>query len=241
MFKKLRFRSKVFIGYIVLIIFCVVISSISLYQLRQIQRNLELIYDHPLTVSNAVRDINICINGMHRSMKDVVLAKNETELDSAILHVNELQNLALNAFDVVFDRFLGDMNDVKNAYKAFIDWEDIRNEVIRLKKEGKDNDAAEITKGKGAKHVALLFENTRIMTDYAQNKANEIRAETKNSYNNTFSTLFLFILIAIGSSVFITIIISKSILEPIQNFILGIRTLYLKEESVSDEKAYTSG
>ncbi len=72
--RNFRFRTKLFIGFAIVILFSVVIGIISILQLNKIHSRTELIYKHPLAVSNAVRDINTCINGMHRSMKDVVLA-----------------------------------------------------------------------------------------------------------------------------------------------------------------------
>ena len=240
MFKNLRFRTKIFLGYTIVIAFCIIISVIALIQLNKVERNVELIYDHPLVVSNAVRDINISINGIHRSMKDVVLAENAAELDSAINDVNRLNDKALAAFEMVFDRFLGDEKDVKNAYKAYIDWKDIRNEVIELKKEGLDYEAGHITKGKGAKHVRYLKESTQVMIDFAKTKADEFKSETENAYYQTFKSLLLIVVVAIASSGLITLLISKSTLVPIQEFISAIRALYLKEVSVSNEKAYST-
>lgn len=239
-FNKLRFRSKLFFSYVVLILFGVILSVISLIQIRKLEKSVEDIYDHPLAVSNAVRDINSYINGMHRSMKDVVLAKNKTELDSAILIVNELNGKALVAFDLIFERFLGSQEDVRDAYESFVEWEYIRNEVITLKKEGRNNEAAEITKGKGAKHVQGLLTKTKTMIDFAQSKANEFKLNTENAYNRTFSAFLLLIILIIASSIVMVIIISDNLIKPLQEFIHKIRTIYLKEKSVSDEQAYVN-
>ncbi|MCB2195199.1 MAG: response regulator [Bacteroidetes bacterium] len=239
-FNKLRFRSKLLFSYIILIVFSVTLSVIFLIQINKLEKNVEDIYDHPLAVSNAVRDINTCINGMHRSMKDVVLAQNSQELDSAVHIVNTLNSKALNSFQVVFKRFLGDMKDAKNAHKAFVDWEEIRNEVIALKKDGKDYEAAEITKGKGAKHVQSLLDKTKVMIDFAQSKADEFKLNTENAYNRTFAAFLLLIILIIAFSIVMVIIISDSLLKPLQQFIDKMRAIYLKEGSVSDNQAYVT-
>ena len=65
------------------------LGLISLFYLKDIAANVKNLYNHPYTVSNAVRDINMNLISMHRYMKDVVLAENEAQLNSAVLLVNK--------------------------------------------------------------------------------------------------------------------------------------------------------
>jgi PAS domain S-box-containing protein len=239
-FKKLRFRTKLYLGFIIVVLFATIIGFVGLKNLNIVHYNIELIYKHPLTVSNAVRDVNTNIYAIHRSMKDVVLSESKAELDSAISLVSVYNSSVLEAFNIIFENFLGNMSDVDIAYDAFVKWEQIRNEVIILKKEGNDVDAARITKGKGDDYVKMLFLKTQKMSDFAQNKADEFKTHSENTYNKTIRTITVLILVLLGLSVLIIFIVSKSILRPIKEFISKVRSLYQNGESISNEVRYAS-
>lgn len=239
-FQNLKFRSKIIIGFSIVIFCLIVVSIFALFQLNQIKKRTDFIYKHPFTVSNAVHHIEIYISEIHSSMKDVVLAENQNELDSAVACVNDYNKEVLEAFDVIFNRFLGDMNNAKEAYNVFINWEKIRNEVINLKQIGKGDEAAGLIKGKGERYVNKLMMNVAILDNFAVYKANEFKTESKKIYNRTFHGLVFIILLIFLLSVSIAVIVSKSILAPLQSFISNVRRLYLKEDSVSNNKAYAT-
>ncbi|MBI9052395.1 MAG: PAS domain S-box protein [Bacteroidales bacterium] len=238
--KNLRFRTKLYLGFTFVIFSFVVVSLIGLNNLNKLHDNTELIYSHPLIVSNAVRDVNTYIFAIHRSMKDVVLAESKAELDSSVNLVAIYNKIVLDAFDIISNRFLGDKEDVDIAFDAFMGWENIRNEVILLKLEDKNIDAARITKGKGDDYVKMLFLKTQKMTDFAQNKADEFKAHSEKTYKRTVQTITLLIIVLLVLSVFIVLLLSNSILSPIKEFISKIRSLYQNEESMSTEVEYAS-
>jgi PAS domain S-box-containing protein len=240
MLKNIRFRTRLLIGFSVVIIFSIIISIIVIVQFNKVHLNTELIYKHPLAVSNAVRDINICIYGMQRSMNDLVLAENEDEIKETIQKAAYYNSKAEKSFQIVFERFLGDKNDVQNAYKWFKDSELIRKEVIQLKNTSKNKEAALVLKSKGAKHMEELLAKTKIMSDFAQNKADEFKAESERTYQQTLNALLFILILVTGLSVFIAFLISKNILSPIHQFISNIRLLYLKDDKLSNEIAYAS-
>ncbi|NOU59789.1 response regulator [Marinifilum caeruleilacunae] len=230
--KGLKFQTRLILGFSLILFFSFIIGIISFIEIKNISKKTEAIYRHPLAVSNSVRDINISINAIHRSMKDVVLAKNIEELYESILVVNKHDRQVYTSFKVVQERFLGEKEVVNDAYQAYRDWEKIRNEVIMLKKGGHDERAADITRGRGAFHVNLLFEKTKILTDFAQNKADEFYLSTLESEQKSFAILItsisLILLISIGTALWL----SKSISRPIHRFIDEISTIFTNEDDL---------
>lgn len=234
--RRLKFQTRLIIGFSSILLFCFIIGFISIYQIRLIRINSEAMYRHPLTVSNSVRDINISINAIHRSMKDVVLAENKNQLNESVLIVNQHDQLIRKSFTIVRDRFLGNMQVVDDAYSAYINWELIRNEVINLKNKGKNQDAANITKGKGATHVKSLFQKTKVLTDFAQNKADEFFLNTKTSEQKGVAMLIGAISGMLFLAALISLIISRSISKPIHKFLEEIESLYRKEYPLKNEE-----
>ncbi len=152
MLQNMKIRTKLFISFGILIIFLVFVGLFAVLQMSTLSNLTTKLYNHPLTVSNAVRDVNINIVKMHRSMKDITLAMNTDDLDSAVTAVNNYEQNVYTNFNIITERFLGDMKDVNTLKTMFTDWKSIRDEVISLVRNNKKEQAIIITKG--AKHVA---------------------------------------------------------------------------------------
>ncbi len=156
-------------------------NLLAIKNLNSLTGLIDKLYNHPFTVSTSVLNANVNIIAMHRSMKDVVLAMNERQLQDAINIVNQTEKEVYDDFERINDRFLGDKTLVSDVLRAFKDWKPIRDEVIALMKAGKNEKAAAITKEKGAKHVALLNNSIKVLVDFAMNKAKEFQEETKKT------------------------------------------------------------
>ena len=163
------------------------------------------LYDHPYTVTNATKTIETHLVAMHRSMKDVALAKNANEIQAAVQKVNTSEIIIYKEFNIIFDRYLGDKKDIVQSYDAFVSWKLIRDEVISLMQADKKEQAAAITKGKGAKHLENLFKQVHKMVMYAQNKAIFFQQNTLKS--KTKSIIVIISMLAIILLIIITILI----------------------------------
>lgn len=88
--------------------------SMGLYSLQE-NTNFSAItarmYKHPLTVSNAVREVRADILAMHRSTKDVALSQDTSQLEKAVRDVDLLEQNVFKEFDIIEERFLGDKGE----------------------------------------------------------------------------------------------------------------------------------
>jgi signal transduction histidine kinase len=207
-------------------VFSFAIVMLAAFQINGISNDTKLLHKHPFTVSNAVRDISININAIHRSMKDVAIAQDAQQMNEAIQLVNHYDSLIYVSFEVVHERFLGDMAIIEDTYLSYIKWESIRGEVISLKLEGKHAEATEITKGKGAKHVDMLFQKTKILKDFAQNKADEFYQQTIERRDRSIFMLIVIAIIVLVLSILFALFISNSISNPIRRFIEKVTSIY---------------
>lgn len=187
----------------IIIVLQVALGSSSLFYLNSIAKEAKNLYQHPYAVSNATRNVNINLISMHRYMKDVVLAEDEMQLHTAKEHVDQYEKKVQENFNIIFNRYLGSQKDIQTVYSAFLDWKAIRDEVIFLKTQGKDQKAAHITKNKGAQHVALLNQETQKLINFADNKANIFFNNAVKSKNNALTVITSLFIITVLSSIFI--------------------------------------
>lgn len=139
---------------------------------------------------------------MHRYMKDVALAENQLKIRNATALVDEHEQLALRNFDLIFDRYLGNRSDIQSAYKAFIDWKVIRDEVIFLMMRGKNKEAADITRNIGADHVAFLNQETQKLIDFADNKAKTFLNKAVKAERHAFIVIIVLLITTVIMSIF---------------------------------------
>jgi len=204
---------KISFGFSLIVIVVLCLGLNSQWQLSKISQDTDDLYQHPFAVSNAANNINFHLVSMHRYMKDVVLATSDKELSFAVEQVAQHESQALQAFDIIFERFLGDQSGLNRTYRAFIGWKSIRSEVIQLVREQKTAKAIAITKGKGANHVANLNVLVAELVSFAFNKAEEFHSRSLINKEQAMLTNFFIAFIALVLVVGFAFYLRKNLIQ----------------------------
>jgi len=149
-------------------------------------------------------------------MKDVALAQDLDSIDEASRLVDEHEIEIYKDFGIIDKRFLGEKEKYKEAYDAFATWKPIRDEVISLMLAEKFTEAANITKGKGAKHVLHIEKDMEALSSFAQNKAQELFDNASKIRNEAFNIVYLLFAISIVLVIVFAIFFTRSITTPIR-------------------------
>ncbi|MBT4890613.1 MAG: hypothetical protein HON65_13780 [Rhodospirillales bacterium] len=181
-------------GFVIIIAMMMVLGIFSFQKTLSLSNLTTRLHEHPFAVSNAVRDVNLDIISMHRYLKDVALSRNSDDLEAAIVKIREEEIDVYEDLDFIISRFLGNKSRIIEARKAFSHWGNIRAEVISLARAGKYDEAARITKGKGAKHVILMMGQMDGLINFANNKAAEFLKNSKDQ-NAEFQQMIALLLI----------------------------------------------
>jgi len=216
MLRNLRIGYRLSIGFGLLIMVFITLAAYELDRMNLLSKQTTMMHDHPLTVSNAVLRINTNIIKIHRSMKDVALAQDLVSIDEASRLVDEHEIEIYKDFGIIDKRFLGEKEKYKEAYDAFATWKPIRDEVISLMLAEKFTEAANITKGKGAKHVLHIEKDMEALSSFAQNKAQELFDNASKIRNEAFNIVYLLFAISIVLVIVFAIFFTRSITTPIR-------------------------
>ena len=192
-------KYKLVLGFLLVVLLFVLFRVISLRELQTVGNLTKMIYKHPLVVSNAALIADINMTKMHRSMKDVILSNSANEFDKASNEVNKDEQLVYEQLDVIKERIIGTegQNLEKITRQLFADWEPIREEVFLLFRSGRRDEAALITKGKGADHVAKLEDKMLKLTSYAKNKADSFMQLAERSQERVENISVLLVLVGV--------------------------------------------
>ncbi|MCL1094069.1 EAL domain-containing protein [Shewanella kaireitica] len=202
------------VGFIAMILLVIVFGLMAIAENRKLAEFNDKMYQHPFSVSIAVLEASGDILAMHRYMKDVVLARTEEELDTAISLVDQHELDVYRNFELIKERFLGDKNRINTAYISFVEWKIIRDEILTFKRQNQHQLAANITVGKEAEHIEKLNENMSYLVNFAQSKALEFKNNSQRSYGLSKTSLYrllIFIIISnIITALFVIFLVRKA-------------------------------
>jgi len=224
MLNNLKIGVRLSIGFCLIVLLMWVAVGFSLSRIAAISDDVNNLFEHPYSVSAALLQAKGNIIKIHREMKDVVISETTTERDSYIRNVEVIDKETVGYFEIAERQFLGDPKEIQELIANFQGWRPIREEVIALLENGKIQEAAAITKGKGAVYLQGLESDMIGLIDFANEKASQFTADA-----NTYSSQALIWSVAI--SIFATImtvlaalLITLSITQPLK------QTVTLAEE-----------
>ncbi len=220
---KFNILTKLILGFTFVLVLTSVVNIYALTQMDVLADLTTKIYNHPLQVTRAALSTDTGIVKIHRSMKDVALSTNDSELEVAIVRVDDYEKGVYQQLAVVDEWILGDEGVALNAEatQLFTDWKPIRDEVIDLTQAGKREQAAAITKGKGADHVALLNNKMEELKNYAATKATSMRTGALSTRAAVLTTTAITLVVVILVSGVFGLFLARTITGPVQQLVKG--------------------
>ena len=225
-------KSKLIISFTLTVILTLIAGIYSVINIDLIGKLTVKMFEHPLTVTKASLTADVYIIKMHRSMKDVALAKDTVGIDKARSKVSEYEKEVYNQFTIVEDRILGAEGEqlIADTIVVFKNWKPIRDDVISLMAKGEREKAANITRERGAKHVAKLDEKMDQLVNYASVKGTGFYNKAKKTSKNTLMIMMVIVGLALLANLIIGSILIPSIIRPINQ----LRRITEEVEKTSD-------
>ncbi len=210
-----KISTRLSAGFATTIILVIILNAYMINNMVVLSGLTTQLYEHPFSVSKAILRIDGNIIRMHRTMKDVVLSNDKNDIEQAVKIVDELESMVLDDFALVDKKFLGDKSKVDIARHKFLNWKQIRDEVIQLIYLGKKEAAAEITKAKGATYVKDLHITIGEFINFAELKAEAFLTEANTARDNTLTLTVISLLFVILVTVLFAVYFTRSITKPL--------------------------
>lgn len=216
--------TKLMAGFLLIQVFSGAGIFYSYVQMNRLSDFTSKIYNHPLQVTRAVLSADSHIVKIHRSMKDVALARTDVEFESAIAQVNRFEETVYARLDIVGKWILGEEGAALQAetVNLFRAWKPIRDEVILLTQAGKREQAYDIIRGKGATHVDILNRKMGELKDYAAATADDMLKDSRKTKRGISRVIFIaYMLISLVCIIF-AIVFARSFKRSIHILVAGI-------------------
>ncbi len=225
MLSGMKIGMRLALSFTLILVMILVIGVFSYSKMELLSGIAENFFEHPYTVRSELGNAEVNLIKMHRSMKDVALAKSPADLDKAAALVDQYEKEALTSLDIVRERFLGDKNLVDDIIIHFKSWRPIRQEVIDLKRAGQDDKAGQITKVKGAPVVAGVSEEMAVVAKIVKTKAIGFMDKARRAKQVALITMGLFTAFAWLLGALIAVVITRSIVKPIAEVVAVANTI----------------
>ena len=201
--KDIRIGTQLKIGLGIILLFVVLLGAVAWWQTDQLWQETQGLYDHPLMVRRAVGELKADALIIHRGMKDMILAKNEPGRQQALLTMDASEADSERQFALLFDRYLGPAGDIEAAQEAFLQWKTIRNETLRLLREG---DVAQATDrvmpaGVGGMQAEKALAAVAVIDSFARDRGDQFYQDATKRNRSLNMTLWVFMCSTIKSPI----------------------------------------
>ncbi len=211
--KRQNLRVRLVTGFRLMILLMILLGAVGIGNMIRLSTFTESLYRHPYTVSTAVLRVEKRVAHMRIAMQAVALARDTSALDRIVEDLDENDRLVRADFKIINDRFLGDKAQVETALKVFSAWKPVRDEIIALKRNGKDDIVRQrVTRGEGAQQAAATLTRMAAFTKFASNKADTFMNKALETRNwTTIVTLLI-----MAACVFLGWFLARSIGKPLE-------------------------
>lgn len=239
--KDITIGIRLILAFSVIVILVTVTAIVSYNHSKKLWTFTADLYDHPLQTSRSVRDIKADIIAMHRSVKDMILADDDTEFQKAIVSFRTTETNVEKSFEAVYNSYLGDRSDIDTVFRMFREWITITDETRRLLINGEVQAAEDRTKstGAGGAHVEKMMREINKLVDFAKTKGDNFYSSAAASKKELDNRLLVLLISVYLLTVTIAILIVKAIRQPLKE-LTEIADLFRKG-NYNIRSDYTSG
>lgn len=232
------------LGFTSIILLSTMLGLTSIYKMLDLSELTENMYKHPFTVSNAIANIETESVHMQHKMQIIINMRNISEIHKLAKDIETHDIKVETLYNLIFQRYLGDVNDIKKSHNAFLKWKRIREDIINHLIENQ-HAKARIARKDEMLYVKKLNSLISTLKNFAHNKATSYNNNAKIEKDNTVIViivlLFIIATISISIAVFIINNIIKSSKETNRHFHLieqnvNIATLNI-DTSIKDVSA----
>ncbi|HWQ68115.1 MAG TPA: response regulator [Methanospirillum sp.] len=214
----LKIGTQLALGLGCILIFVILLGFVAYIQEERLWQETKGLYDHPLQVRRAIGELNTDILTMHQGMKDLILTENETETQQIIQDIDRAEANSYQKVDILYDRYLGPRSDIDKVYTDLVQWRSIRDETIRLLREGNKQEAADRVKKTGISGAKLsqLIADTTIVSDFAVQRGDQFYQSAETEKNDLILQLEILICVIILLSLCISYFLLKGLRDPVR-------------------------
>lgn len=226
---NLKISNQLNIGMGIILLFVVLLGGISFFNINNEWQNTEALYNHPFTVQRAIGKTSEDVLNIRVVMKELVTEKNDQKVQDRIIAISSYEADINKQLEVLYSAYLGPKSDIDEVNTEIVKYKVIRDEIIRLFKEGNITEAAKRVNSDGIGGITwqrVMTGLNRIDT-FASNKANQFYTDARNSKNGSVLHLGIVLGVILFLSGGISLFLRKGMMKPLKEMTTATRDFHL--------------
>ena len=217
------------------------LAALSWWQNIVLARPTKDLYEHPLAVRRALSEFRADVLTMALDLKDLCLDGTAKNFEPIVHDIHERQDDAHGQLEIMKERYLGPEQDVAKLLRDFQQWEPVREETIRMLREGKRAEAmARVTaSGDDAAAVRGMLADFEVISDFARKKADQFLQDTEKLFDTLNLQLLGAMAIILCVCFGVAALLLRGIRTPLAD--LSSATMQFRQGKLDVRVGYTSG
>jgi len=228
-------NKNLILSFLSILLLTTILGVTSIYKMLDLSQITEDMYNHPFTVSNAIAHIETESVHIQHKMQIISSLENIKEIYNLSMAIAVHYDNSIDLYKLIYERYLGDIQDIDNSYNAFLEWKKHRDTIINMLLDENTTNISDY-KEKEASYAEILNSKIYTLKEFANNKAIDYYNNAQSSKTNSIIIIFiLFVLIG-----FISSIIAFAVLRSSAKYTEDIdRHFHLIEQNVNIAKLDT--
>jgi len=198
--RDLKIGTQLGLGLGLILLLTGLLAGLSWWQGGLLWEQTSTLYQHPLTVRRALSEFQADVLLMQRGLKDLCLTESEKNFAAIVHDIDDRESDAFRQLEILRLRYLGPAKDVVQAKLDLQRWDPVREETIRLLREGHRAEATARTMALGADgtRVDALLAAFQTISDFAHKKGDGLYQNAEklsNTLNHQLIAAVLLILV----------------------------------------------
>ncbi|QSZ42029.1 PAS domain-containing protein [Sulfurimonas aquatica] len=217
--KSLPISFKLALGFTLITFMTIGIAIYSIVALKNQREFLGKMFHHPYTVSNTLKGLQIDIQEMSLTAHNMLNIQDKAKLKMIQEKVYSYDDGIYKKFEIIKDKYLGPKEEINQLIYQYQQLKIIRAEFIRLINDDKPIEARTFMLEVGVVYKAQLNKAVKVLSNFADNKANEFFHNAEDTEKSTIFYLSVSLVIATILSLVIGVYTIRRVVSPITELV----------------------
>ncbi|NLJ79848.1 MAG: HAMP domain-containing protein [Firmicutes bacterium] len=225
MFRNLKLSLKLTVGFGLVLIISTLVTAVGIVYMNQIADSTTDMFNHPYTVHTEILRVQRNVVAIDRQISTILLHDDQQTVGELVPYIDELEEEILGSFEVLYERFTGDMVLLDHAFEAIADWKEIRDEIIQLKQSGWKYQANVVADEENAPQVALIEEIIQEIVNFSQANAAAFNAQAQNDSQFARNIVLVLLAAVFIIAILVAVVITRGITRPVARLLAFTREI----------------
>jgi CheY-like chemotaxis protein len=225
-FRDTKIGTRLGMGFALVLILVAIMGTKALVEMKTLSSLTTRLYRHPFTVSRALREIQVSSATIHYLLDDLKATANEAAFYETNRRIDEQEQRIALAIPVLFDRYLGDMRDVRQVSDLFIAWQTLHNKIVAARK-ADDRQGLNQFIANSDELIPRLESALKGIQEFAMAKAESFYQQAEQTDHNAQVQTGILLAVILGLGVWISFSLTRSITQPLAQLVTIVKGLAL--------------